>query len=121
MVLTVPDAGLEGILASTMLLAQLWPGAVEEVKIVIQVLLTARPSLAEALSVGLVRMLAPVGGAPASLVVLAYQSVVLSALAADKAGEAVAEPHLRPADVWQLAVADVVVGGRPALSRAAAG
>jgi len=119
MILTVPDAGLEGILASTVLLTQLWPGAIEEVKVLIQVLLTAGPSLAEALSVGLVRILTPAGGASASQVFLAYESAVLSALAADKTGDPVAEPHLRLADVWQLSVADVAVGGRPALSSAA--
>jgi hypothetical protein len=119
MILTVPDTGLEGLLASTVLLTQLWPGVVEEVKVLIQVLLAARPSLAEALSVGLVRMLTPVGGAPAPQVFLAYQSVVLSAFAADKDGDPVAEPYLRPGDVWRLAVADIVVGGRSALSRAA--
>jgi hypothetical protein len=119
MILTVPDAGLEGILASTLLLAQLWPGAVEEVQVFFQVLLVAGPSLAEALSVGLVRMLTPTSGAPASQVFLAYQSVALSAFAADQTGKPVTEPHLRPADVWQLTVTDVVVGGRPALSQAA--
>jgi len=114
-ILVVPHAGLEELLASSVLLVQIWPGAVEDVMMFIQVLRMSCPSLADVLSVGLISVLTPAGGEPSPQISLAYRSAVLSAAAADQAGEPVAAPHLRPADVRRLEIADIAVGGRSAL------
>lgn len=118
-ILTVPDPRLEALLASTALLARLWPASVEDVKVLLQLLLLARPSLAEALPDGLVRVITPTPRIPVSHISLGYEDVILSGRATDRDGEPLAEPHLRPSGVWGLAVSDVAVDGRSALSRAA--
>lgn len=113
-ILVIQDAGLAELVASPVLLAQVWPGAFDEVMMLIQVLRMAVPSLAEALAVGLVSMLAP-AGTPSPRISLAYRNAVLSAVAGSEAGDRIAVPHLRPAEVWRLEVTDLVVGGQSGL------
>lgn len=119
MIVTVPDARLEAILTSAVLLAQLWPTAAEDVKVIMQLLLMAGPSLAQVLSTGLLRVLTPAAGTAGSHVSLTCRDLVLSALASGENGDPVPEPHLRPGDVRQLAVSGLLAGGRSALARAA--
>ena len=114
-ILIIQDAGLAELVASPVLLAQVWPGAFDEVMMLIQVLRMSVPSLAEALAVGLVSMLTPAIGTPSPRISLAYRSAVLSAAAASEAGDRIAAPHLRPAEVWRLEVTDLVVGGQSGL------
>jgi hypothetical protein len=38
--------------------------------------------------------------------------VVLTAVARNEAGDQVGAPHLRPAEIWQLDVTDLLAGGR---------
>ena len=52
MILVIPNAGLTQLVASSTLLAATWPGACEEIKLLIQVLRMSWPSLAEALALG---------------------------------------------------------------------
>jgi hypothetical protein len=119
MIISVPNPGLEALLASAALLAQMWPTAAEDVMVILGALMLAGRTLADVLQNGLVRMLAPVAGAAESQVSLACGQVVISAFAADRRGEPVLGPHLRPSDVWRLAVADLAVGGISVLSQAA--
>ena len=87
--------------------------------VILGALLLAGTTLADTLRNGLVRVLAPVPGSAESQVSLACGQVVLSAFAADRHGEPVPAPHLRPSDIWRLAVADLAVGGASVLSQAA--
>ena len=114
MILVVPDAGLAQLAASSALLAATWPRACEEIKFLLQVLRMSVPSLAEALALGVMSVLAPGGDgeASASVLSLVHRTVVLTAIARDEAGNQVITPHLRPAEVQQLDVTDLMVGGR---------
>jgi hypothetical protein len=119
MILTVADPRLEAFLASGTLLARLWPAVVEDVKVLLGTIHLAGATLADVLRHGLVRLSAPSPGTAASQVGLACGTAMLTALAADRDGTLVAEPHVRPSDVWQLAVSDVSVGGASVLTQAA--
>jgi hypothetical protein len=119
MIITVPNPWLEALLASAALLTQLGPAAAEDVMVILGMLLLAGTTLADVLRNGLVRVLAPTPGTAESQVSLACGQVVLSAFATDRHGEPVPGPHLRPSDVWRLAVADLAVGGISVLSQAA--
>jgi hypothetical protein len=119
MIITVPNPWLEALLASAATLAQMWPAAAEDVMVILGALMLAGATLAEVLQNGLVRMLAPAPGAAESQVSLACGQAVISAFAAGRRGEPVPVPHLRPSDVWWLAVADLAVGGISVLSQAA--
>jgi len=119
MILTVADPGLDAFLASGTLLARLWPAVVEDVKVLLGTLQLAGATLADVLRHGLVRLSAPSPGTATSQVGLACGTATLTALAADYDGTLVAEPHLRPSDVWQLAVSDLSVGGASVLTQAA--
>ena len=116
-ILVVPDAGLAELAASSALLAATWPRACEEIKFLLQVLRMSVPSLAEALALGVMSVLAPSGdgGASTSVISLVYRTVMLTAVARDEAGNQVTTPHLRPAEVQQLEVTDLVAGGRSGL------
>src|SRR5262245_18117129 len=81
MVLTVADATLAHLLASQVLLAQVWPGAYGDVMALIQALRFA-PTLIVVLAAGLIEMLIPPPGEPSAVIALAYRSAVLTALAA---------------------------------------
>lgn len=112
MILVIPDAGLAQLVASSALLAATWPGACEEIKLLIQVLRLSWPSLAEALALGVISILAPAAGASTSLVSLVHRTAALTAVARNEAGDQIGQPHLRPAEVQRLDVTDLVVGGR---------
>ena len=111
MILVIPDAGLAQLVASSALLVATWPGACEEIKLLIQVLRMSVPSLAEALALGVISVLAPAAGASTSLISLVHRTVVLTAVTRNEAGDQVGAPHLRPAEVWRLDVTDLLVGG----------
>ena len=111
MILVIPDAGLAQLVASSALLVATWPGACEEIKLLIQVLRMSVPSLAEALALGVISVLAPAAEASTSLISLVHRTVVLTAVTRNEAGDQVGAPHLRPAEVWRLDVTDLLVGG----------
>jgi len=113
--LTIPDAGLAELLASPALLAQMWPGATDEVMLLVHILRMSGPSLAGVLAVGLVQLLTPPGTNPFSQIGLTWMSTVLSAVARREDGERVAEPHARTTEVRWLEVTDVAVAGRSVL------
>ena len=73
------------------------------------------PSLAEALALGLIAILAPAAGMISSQISLTYRTAVLTADATGEDGAHVGSPQLRPADVRRLVVTDLSVGGRSAL------
>ena len=114
-ILVIQDARLAELVASPLLLAQVWPGAFDEVMMLLQVLRMSVPSLAEALAVGLISMATPAVGTPSPLILLAYRSAVLRAVAGSKAGERIAAPCARPAEVRRLQVTDLVVAGQSGL------
>lgn len=115
MILVIPDAGLAQIIASPTLLAQIWPGAADEVMMFIQVLRMSVPSLADALTVGLISILSPPAGTISAQIFLAYGRAVLSAMAVSETGEWLAAPHLQTAEVVGLDITDLSVGGRSGL------
>jgi hypothetical protein len=114
-ILIVPDLRLQQLVTSALLLAQAWPGAWEEVMLLIQVLRMSAPSLAEALKVGLISVLAPAPDLTSAQISLGYGSTILSALAGSETDERVAAPHLRIAEVYRLDITDLTVGGNSAL------
>lgn len=116
MILTVADAGLEGILASREHLIQLWPGVVDDITILIHVLRITPVSLAEALALGLITLLAPTPPATTE-VALANNEAVLHALARREDGVLIRSPHTRTAEVAWLEVVDLTVAGRSYLGR----
>ena len=118
MILTVADHGLEVLLASAALLAQRWPTAAEDVMVILGAILLAGATLADVMRNGLIRVLAPVPGAPFQLS-LACGQAVLTASAAGPHGEPVADPHLRPSEVCRLAVTGIAVSGSSVLEPAA--
>jgi hypothetical protein len=119
MIVTVADPWLDAFLGSGTRLARLWPAVVEDVKVLLGTLQLAGATLADVLRHGLVRLSAPSPGAAASEVGLACGTAMLTGFAAGRDGALVAEPHLRPSDVWRLAVSGLSVGGASVLARAA--
>jgi hypothetical protein len=117
-ILVVPNLQLEGLICSPALLAQLWPHAYEEVRMLIQILRMSAPTLAEALAIGLISIRMPAAETVSPEVSLEYESTVLSALAGGAAGEPVPAPHLRPSEVRRLEITDLLIGGSSALRRA---
>jgi len=113
--LVVPDASLAQLIASPVLLMQMWPGACEEVMVLIHVLRMSAPSLAEAITLGLISVLAPSAETTSPQISLSYRTTVLSAVAGDKGGDRVTSPHLRLAEVTRLEITDLSVGGRSGL------
>jgi hypothetical protein len=112
-ILVIADAGLDQLIASPVLLAQMWPGACDEVKMLLQVLRMSFPSLAHALAVGLITVLGAAEDSPR--IALGYGAAVLSAVARGEAGDPVAAPHLRSGSVLRLEVTDLSVGGQSGL------
>jgi hypothetical protein len=110
--LTIPDQGLAELIASPSLLAQMWPGAVQDVMVLFHLLRMSRPSVAEALAIGLIQLLTPPAAVPMASLGLAYSRVILSAVARREDGELVAEPHARVSEIVWLEVTDVAVSGR---------
>jgi hypothetical protein len=115
MMVVVTDVQLSEVLASSVLLMQLWPSAFDEVKLLITVLRMSVPSLAEALATGLVTLLMPPNGATAHELVLVTGGAQLRAVAQTKEGEPVPSPHGHLAEVVRLEVLDVLAEGRSAL------
>jgi hypothetical protein len=109
--LVVRDAGLEQLLTSAALLAQAWPGAWEEVMLFIQVLRMSVPSLAEALTLGLITMEPPPAEPTSARIALECGTAVLTAVACGETGVPVDAPHLRPAEIRWLDITDLSVGG----------
>jgi hypothetical protein len=109
--LVVPDVGLQQLIASAALLVQAWPGAWEETMLFIQILRMSVPSLAEALTIGLISVLAPASNAASPQISLGCGPAVLSAIASGENGDQIAAPHLRPAEVRRLDITDLTVGG----------
>jgi hypothetical protein len=119
MILVVSDAALAELLASSVLLAQLWPGAAaQEVKLLMHILRVSVPSLAEALAVGLVKLDASSTHSDGAEVLLAFKTAVLRAIALDREGRLIGAPHGRLADVIQLDIVDLSVAGCSALRMA---
>jgi hypothetical protein len=114
-ILVAPDAGLAQLITSPLLLAQMWPAAAEEVKVLIQALRHSFPSLAEALAMGLIAVLAPVAGLISPQISLAYRTAVLKADATGQNGEHITAPHQHLAEVRRLVVTDLSAGGRSGL------
>lgn len=117
-ILTIPDAGLAEVIASPVLLAQMWPGARHEVMMLLHMLRMSGQSLAEILAIGLVQLLTPAVTTTLSQVGLAWERATVSGVARGEDGERVAEPHARPAEVRWLEVTDVAAAGRSALRMA---
>jgi hypothetical protein len=119
MILVIPDAGLESVLRSSVVIEQLWPGAAHEVMVLITLLRgTAMPMLADVLILGLVGLMTPVVGSPPGQVVLSYRRVLLTAIAMGARAGRVDAPYDRPHEVVRLDVVDVAVGGQSALRAA---
>ncbi len=120
MLLVVPDSALAAVLASRTLMEQIWPGASQDV---MMLLTSIRPipmrNLGDLLmTLTCITMFTPVMGAPVARIVLAYRTVVLTAFARDAAGDLVRDPHDRRAEVVRLDVVQVAVGGQSALKAA---
>jgi hypothetical protein len=112
MILTAADAGLAQLLASKVLLAKMWPAASHEVLVLVQVLRIS-PTLADALTFGLLALMTPLGSSrPPGELVVAYKTAVVMAVARRPDGELVVVPHTRAMEVAWLDVADVAVGGQ---------
>ena len=118
-ILTAPDADLAHLLVSAALLAQMWPGAYEEVQMLIQLLKLAVPALAQALSGGLITALTAPTGAALSQISLAYRAAVLSGTAGNRPASPSSRPTCGPprsggsrSPIWQsLACAGLRLAG----------
>jgi hypothetical protein len=116
MLVTVPDAGLNELLASPLLLAQMWPGSNQEVMTLMHVLRIAVPSLDDVLAVGLVKLITPAAGKASASVAVAHKRAVLTGVARRREdGRRVTAPHTRPGEVTWLEVRDLAVEGRSCL------
>ena len=112
---TVPNADLAEIMASSVLLSRMWPSACQEVGMLIHVLRISDPSLADALTTGLISVVTPPSGKPSAEISLAHKSAVLSAIARREAGGRVTAPHNRPSQIRWLEVIDLAVAGHSAM------
>ncbi|WP_328855383.1 hypothetical protein OHB01_12615 [Microbispora hainanensis] len=119
MTLTFPDPALAQVVSSYHLLSQTWPVAIGEVMLLLHVLRMATPCLSSALATGLVSVIAPGKVEASSRIVLAHKTVILDAVAMGENDAEVLSPHLFPASVSKLEVAELVVAGRSELQRAA--
>ena len=115
MYIAVSDVALGQVLASSVLLGQAWPGAVQEVQLLLQILRVSVPSLAEALAVGLISLAATQAAAAGNEVILSYKRTSLRALAQTKNGAPVIDPSAELASVVRLDILRVDVEGYPAL------
>ena len=115
MFIDVSDATLGQVLSSSSLLGQAWPGAVQEVQLLLQILRVSVPSLAEALAVGLVALGAPHGAAGGNEIILNHKRATLRALAQTKNGAAVIDPKDHLPNVVRLDILRMDVQGYPAL------
>lgn len=114
MILTVPDARLDALLASPSALSNTWSTAWEDVKAFLQFLRKAA-SLAHVVAMGMVELLTPSKDASPGQVVLADGPIVLNAIAGDQSGVTILDPYVETASVRHLMVTDLTVGGRSGL------
>ncbi|MEO3810786.1 hypothetical protein ABGB17_17440 [Sphaerisporangium sp. B11E5] len=119
MILTFSDPALAQAVGSPDLLSQTWPVAVGEVMLLLHVLRMAAPTLLNALATGLVRIIAPRTAEASSRIMLSYKAVILSAVAKGENDAEVLSPHLVPDGVSRLEIAELFVGGQPALRKVA--
>jgi hypothetical protein len=119
MILVVTDASLESVLRSSVVIEQLWPGAAQEVKMLLSILGSkAFPTLADVLVLGLIALMTPAPGSLPERVLLTYRRVVLAAVALSVDAVRIDAPHARANDVVRLEIVDVAVGGLSALKAA---
>lgn len=112
MFVTVSDIGLSDVLASPTLLATVWPDAAREVMVLLQVLRSAVPSLADALAIGLVALAAPTA---TPSVELSHRRAALTATGRRADGSAVDAPHSHLCEITRLEVHDVRAEGHSGL------
>ncbi|MDX2837140.1 MULTISPECIES: hypothetical protein [Streptomyces] len=112
MLMTIPNAGLGEVLASQTLLAQVWPDAAREVMLLLQVLRSSMPSLADALAVGLIALATPTAR---SVIELSHQRATLTAIGLRDDGSQVVVPHTHLREITWLEIQDVCAGGRSGL------
>jgi hypothetical protein len=115
--LTVPNAELDALLASRLALSNVWSTVWEEVKAFLQ-FLRKSASLAHVLAMGMVELVSPITEACPGQVVLVDGPIALNGIAGDEAGVTVLVPYVETASVRQLVVTDLTVGGRSALRMA---
>lgn len=116
MFVSVPDAGLYELLASQLLLSQMWPGVHQEVMTLVHVLRISVPSLAEVLAVGLVQLVTPATGKLTADMAVTHRRAVITGVARRREdGSRVTSPHRRLGEVTWLEVRDVAVAGSSAL------
>lgn len=77
----------------------------------IQVLRMSAPSLAEALTMGLITAQPPPAEPASAMIALECRAAILTAVACGENGVPVDTPHLRPAEVRRLDITDLSVGG----------
>ncbi|MEU9891486.1 hypothetical protein [Sphaerisporangium sp. NPDC051011] len=118
MLLSFQDAGLAQIVNDHLSIMRVWPLAVVEVMMIMKLLQLAAPTLVNALGLG-IKITPPRVEGPDGLISVAYGSVVIMALAKGEFGEAVSRPYDKPAEVWALEVADMIVDGQSGLGMAA--
>ena len=110
--MTVPDASLSELLASQTLLVNAWPETAREVMVLLQVLRSAMPSLADALAIGLVALAAPTA---MSSVELSHRRAALTAIGHRADGSTVDAPHSHLSEITRLEVQDVRAEERSSL------
>jgi len=114
--LTVPDRGLAELLSSQSLLLQTWHDAAHDVMMLIHILRTAMPTLADVLAVGLIVLTTP---AACSVLVLQHRRAALTAVGRRDDGSEVSTPQQCLREITQLEVHGVSIDDHAALVRAA--
>jgi hypothetical protein len=109
---TIPDADLSELLASQTLLLKVWPDTAREVMVLLQLLRSAMPTLADALAIGLIAMAAPTA-MPG--VELSHRRAALTATGCRADGSRVEAPHSHLTEITRLEVHDVRADGRSGL------
>lgn len=117
MLVTVPDPTLYELLASHARLLQAWPEAAIEVMKFITVLRNSTPSLADALTLGLVVLAAP--AAAIAGLDLRYRRAAVSAVGRRSDGTEVKRPHEHLGEITCIEILDVTVDGHSGLRTAA--
>ncbi|MFI9833744.1 hypothetical protein ACIHIX_39355 [Streptomyces sp. NPDC051913] len=112
MFLTIPDADLSEVLTSQTLLLKVWPDAAREVMVLLQLLRSAMPTLADALAIGLIAMAAPTS---MSRIELSHRRAALTATGCRTDGSTVEAPHSHLTEITRLEVHDVRAEGRSGL------
>jgi hypothetical protein len=111
-VLVSSDVALAELLASSTLIARTWPRAGGDVCLLVHLLRVSVPSLAEALSAGLVLLADNSLRGPE--LTLTAGTAVIHGLAQTKDGDPIGDPKRRANEVVRIEVIDVVAEGRSA-------